>query len=134
MTAPDPRLGEIAARLTADVAAYNDHGFIGDNQCMTDRDYLITELRKRDEVIAGVTDVLDNWQAEVPFQDAEETQRWYSLGKRHAAERIRFELADSRAAVTAAKGDGVRRTCDCVNAPEGAPDCRYCDYKKGDGE
>jgi hypothetical protein len=73
---------------------------------MTDRDYLITELRKRDEVIAGVTDVLDNWQAEVPFQDAEETQRWYSLGKRHAAERIRFELADSRAAVTAAKGDG----------------------------
>jgi len=54
VTAPDPRLGEIEARLTADIAAYNDHGFIGDNQCMTDRDYLLTELRKRDDALARV--------------------------------------------------------------------------------
>ena len=82
MTAPDPRLGEIEARLAADVAAYNDHGFIGDNQCMTDRDYLLTELRKRDRIIAGVIATLDD------------------IAFTRSADRL-------RAAVTAAKGDGA---------------------------
>ena len=86
MTPPDPRLGEIEARLVADVEAYNDHGFIGDNQCMTDRDYRLTELRKRDGVIARVEDLAKYLDTLAP-------------GDKHYTELI-------RAAVTAAKGDG----------------------------
>ncbi|MDQ5860689.1 MAG: hypothetical protein M3536_00300 [Actinomycetota bacterium] len=68
--------------------------------------YLLAELRKRDDALANVTEVLDGWAAEIPFEDAEESQRWYSLGKRHAAERIRLELADPCAAIAAATGAG----------------------------
>jgi len=99
VTAPDPRLGEIEARLAADVAAYNDHGFIGDNQCMTDRDYLLTELRKRDDALMAGLALADKWAALCPEDD------WPENGDMSAA-----PLADAgrafRAAVTAGKGDG----------------------------
>ena len=99
MTAPDPRLGEIEARLAADVAAYNDHGFIGYNQCMTDRDFLLAELRKRDDALAAGLALADGLAALCPEDD------WPENGDMSAA-----ALADAgrsfRAAVTAAKGDG----------------------------
>lgn len=48
----------------------------------------------REDVIA-LLDIIDNLSAETvrwlsaePFEDAEKTQQWYSLGKRHAAEFI----------------------------------------------
>ena len=96
MSAPDPRLGEIEARLAADVAAYNDHGFIGGNQCMTDRAYLLTELRKRDEVIARVEAVLTD-------RDHSDHCDLYYAWRKDGCTCWQWDI---RAAVTAAKGDG----------------------------
>jgi len=73
-------LDDIRARATA----YREHGTPG-----------LAAPRDRAELLAiieRVEEVLDNWTAEVPFQDADESQRWYSLGKRHAGERIRAEI------------------------------------------
>ena len=64
--------------------AYADHGTPG-LHAPKDRSALLA-------AVDAVLEVLDNWDAMVPFQDAEESQRWYSLGKRHAAERIRAEI------------------------------------------
>ena len=52
MTAPDPRLDEIQARLSADWEASMSGGYIGDDQCMKDRDFLLAELRKAHEAVA----------------------------------------------------------------------------------
>jgi len=53
------RLDAITARLDADVAAYNEHGFIGDNQCMTDREYLLTLARKQAAALEAVRAACD---------------------------------------------------------------------------
>lgn len=45
--------------------------------------------------IEAVNGALDDWEAAIPFPDAEKSQQWYSLGKRHAAERIRFEITEA---------------------------------------
>ncbi|HEY8702267.1 MAG TPA: hypothetical protein VIM08_15105 [Arthrobacter sp.] len=97
----------IEARLAADVAAYNDHGFIGDNQCMTDRAYLLTELRKRDEVIARATtlihDLTDRAECHFDHHGGCQAHGYLSL---EPGETCPQYDAKQWAAVTAAKGDG----------------------------
>ena len=133
MNAPDLRLGEIeASKVTTELegiraraTAYRIWGTPG-RHAPQDRDYLLAELRKRDDALARVEALADKWAALGAEDD------WAEGGM---ADTVLSDAGRAiRAAVTAAKGDGDRRTCDCVNAPEGAPDCRYCDYKKGDGE
>jgi len=45
-------VGEIQARLNADWEASMSGGYIGDDQCMKDRDFLLAELRKAREAVA----------------------------------------------------------------------------------
>lgn len=59
MTASDPRVGEIQARLAADWETSMMGGYIGDDQCMKDRDYLLAELADRDEKLARVLEACD---------------------------------------------------------------------------
>jgi hypothetical protein len=105
VTAADPRLGEIEARLTADVAAYNDHGFIGDNQCMTDRDYLLTELRKRDDALARVEALHQPVDAAMYAGNGVHKVKVCTGCGRDDGNWQRWPCP-TRAAVTAAKGDG----------------------------
>lgn len=87
MTAPDPRLYEIQARLSADWEASMSGGYIGDDQCMKDRDFLLAELRKAHEALARAWD--------------EGHSHCF-----HVEDPANSERNPYRAAVAAAKGDG----------------------------
>jgi len=82
VTAPDPRLGEIERRANSPFSLTNSRA-----QMDADRDYLLTELRKRDEVIARVAVIERRLERSNQGEDREIAE-------------------DLRAAVTAAKGDG----------------------------
>ena len=69
--------------LQSSVADRNDHNTA----------FLLALVREQQAKLDAVTTILDEWASLKPFPDAEETQRWYSLGKRHAADRIRTAVA-----------------------------------------
>ncbi len=45
--------------------------------------------------LSDVLDRLDEWASYEPWPDAEDTQRWYSAGKRRASEAIRAIITDT---------------------------------------
>jgi hypothetical protein len=57
--------------------------------------FLLDLARKEQAAIDAVTARLDEWDAMKAFPDADKTQEWYSLGKRHASESIRLEIAEA---------------------------------------
>jgi hypothetical protein len=61
----------------------------------TDIGFLLDLARKQQAAIDAVTARLDEWDAMEPFPDVDKTQAWYSLGKRHASEAIRFEIREA---------------------------------------
>jgi len=63
----------------------------------TDVPALLAMVREQQARLDAATAILDEWASYKAFPDAEESQRWYSLGKRHAADAI-------RAALTATEG------------------------------
>jgi hypothetical protein len=60
---------------------------------LADVPYLLDLARKQAAALEAVTARLDEWAAMKPFPDAEETQVWYSAGKRHASEAVRAIIA-----------------------------------------
>lgn len=64
----------------------------------TDVPLLLALVREQQAKLDRVEAKLDEWALFQPFPDAEESQRWYSLGKRHAADRIRAALTATEAA------------------------------------
>jgi hypothetical protein len=84
----DARLAEITARA-ADCLTYNFGLRNADKLAHDDVPYMLGVIAKQAAALAGVTARLDEWAAMKPFPDAEETQVWYSAGKRHASEAIR---------------------------------------------
>ena len=65
MTAPDPRVGEIEARLADCRPCKSD--CCGSTECQTERDaiYLLAELRKAHEALRVARFVASEWEAEL---------------------------------------------------------------------
>lgn len=57
--------------------------------------FLLDLARKQQAALDAVTARLDEWDSYKPWPDAEETQVWYSSGKRHASEAVRALIADA---------------------------------------
>jgi hypothetical protein len=91
MTTTD-QLAAIEARRGGDrCAAHTD--------CYTsDIAALLAMVREQQARLDAATAILDEWATYKPFPDAEDTQRWYSLGKRHAADAIRGALTATEGA------------------------------------
>jgi hypothetical protein len=53
---------------------------------------LLAMVREQRAALDRVEAQLADWASLKPFPDADDSQRWYSLGKRHAAEAIRTAL------------------------------------------
>jgi len=122
VSAPDPRLGEIEARkvttelegIRARATAYRIWGTHG-RHAPQDRAFLLTELRKRDEVIARVEALAEMWHKRgesdmaysktIPDEDIAMAILTDGAARVENARHIRNAI---RAAVTAAKGDGDR--------------------------
>jgi hypothetical protein len=105
VTAPDPRLGEIEARLgNLDYVLEYGSADVLHVAAAEDIGYLLTELRKRDDALAAVLEWCDTnqypWHPSEGVEGAFSSQDW---ALDDAARRIRTAI---RAAVTAAKGDG----------------------------
>ena len=89
MTATPDRLDAITAR------AKNQPAYSWPHEAQEDREYLLDLARKQAAALEAVTTRLDEWAAMKPFPDAEETQVWYSAGKRHASEAVRAIITEA---------------------------------------
>ncbi len=118
MTAPDPRLGEIEARdrvaefarqwrmnpnIDPSGTIYNVWFDVKAEDVelnLNDIETILAELRKRDEALARVEALADEWESQAgPGTRAEEV---FGLQKVS----VGFAVKSIRTAVTAAKGDG----------------------------
>jgi hypothetical protein len=110
MTAPD-QLAAIEARAERDIEDMEDLIDGGIMRTLSGRRIarnlslkgfgrttaLLAMVREQRAALERATAILDEWDSYKAFPDAEDSQRWYSLGKRHAADAI-------RAAITATEG------------------------------
>ena len=64
---------------------------------LNDIETLLALVREQQAKLDRVEAQLDEWASFKPFPDAEDTQRWYSLGKRHAADAIRAAITATEA-------------------------------------
>lgn len=96
MTAPDPRLNEIQARVDKTPP---DHGHTQSWLPAADVRYLLAELRKAHEALERIEIACDAMDAGVAIRAGDHRT------KSVAATTIRSIIRDSRAAVAAAKGD-----------------------------
>ncbi|MDP9184885.1 MAG: hypothetical protein M3O29_04345 [Actinomycetota bacterium] len=94
MSEVSERLDEIAARA-ADCQTYNFGLCNAEQLAHNDVPYLLDLARKQAAALEAVTARLDDWAAMKPFPDAEETQVWYSAGKRHASEAVRAIITEA---------------------------------------
>lgn len=79
-----------AYMVCADLADGDTSEFIA--HARTDVPALLALVRDQAAKLGRVEAQLDEWASYKAFPDAEESQRWYSLGKRHAADSIRAAI------------------------------------------
>jgi len=53
---------------------------------------LLAMVREQRARLDAATAILDEWASYKPFPDADDDQRWYSLGKGHAADAVRAAI------------------------------------------
>ena len=85
-------LGEIEARDKAVGPLSKQPHLSESHEALLDRRALLAMVREQRARLDAATVRLDEWASYKAFPDAEESQRWYSLGKRHAADAIRSAL------------------------------------------
>lgn len=83
---------EAIERRITDCKTYKFGMRNADKLAHEDAPYLLALVREQQARIERVEAQLNEWASFKPFPDAEKSQRWYSLGKRHAADSIRAAL------------------------------------------
>jgi len=84
-------LDQIEARIR-DCKSYNFGMRNADKLAHEDAPALLAMVREQRARLDAATAILDEWASYNPFPDADDDQRWYSLGKGHAADAVRAAI------------------------------------------